>query len=326
MIAVFVTALAVSAIGMFFVLPLLKRAQVLDVPNARSSHVTPTPRGGGVAVIMAVLLASLLASAQGRALPAIPLLAIVAYAALGLADDFRSLDVKIRLVVQLAVAAGVAAVVLGADSGASVVAVALATVWLVGYTNAFNFMDGVNGISGLNAAVAGAWFTYLGLTRDIDAVAVLGLAVAGAALGFLPWNAPRAQVFLGDVGSYGLGFTLGVLALLTWASGVRFLLALAPLSVYLADTAWALGRRILGRRPWHEAHREHVYQQLRDSGWSHLASGAWPAAFGAATCFLAWALHSSFVLVAVLLVVLAGYLASPTIAARRKEEVEVRSQ
>lgn len=322
MIAVFVTALGVSLVGMTAVLPLLRRAQVMDVPNARSSHAAPTPRGGGIAVIVALLAASLVGTWLGLVWEPVALFAVVAFAALGMVDDLRGLDVSVRLLVQLLMAVVVAVEVLGVEPLlAGVAGVAIATVWLVGYTNAFNFMDGVNGISALNAVLAGGWYTYLGVTRDVDVLVALGSAVVGAALGFLPWNAPRARVFLGDVGSYGLGLTLGLLALLAWAAGVHLLIAIAPLTVYLADTSWALVRRVLGSRPWHEAHREHVYQRLTDYGWSHLAAASAVALVGGVVSLALNASYGPIGGVAVALALVLFYLSLPSLLGMMRRQI-----
>jgi UDP-GlcNAc:undecaprenyl-phosphate GlcNAc-1-phosphate transferase len=313
--AVFLTAVALSAAGVALVLPLLRRAQVMDVPNARSSHRAPTPRGGGIAVVGALLAASLVGWALNVEVPSTILGAVAVFALVGFVDDFRGLNVGVRLALQLLVSAGVARAVLSAGE-ASALVLLVATVALAGYTNAFNFMDGVNGISALNAGLAGGWFTFLGLTYDNDSLAALGLAIAGASLGFLPWNAPHARVFLGDVGSYGLGFAVAAASLLAWSAGIPLLLAVAPLTVYGADTGWALLKRIWGRRPWHEAHREHVYQRLTDAGWPHLASGTLPAAFGVAICLLALQIDSIPALVVAAALTLAAYLSMPRLLTR----------
>lgn len=325
MTAVLLTALLFSLVGVGLALPLLRRAQVMDVPNARSSHRSPVPRGGGVAVVAALIGGSLVGWALGGQVAWVVLAAVAAFAVVGFIDDLRSLDVGVRLGLQLLLSAGVAAGLLFEGGFPSIVIVA-ATVALAGYTNAFNFMDGVNGISAINAALAGGWFAFIGYANDEPSLTSLGLAIAGASLGFLPWNAPRAQVFLGDVGSYGLGFAVAAASLLGWSVGVPLLLVVAPLIVYGADTGWALLKRIRGRRPWHEAHREHVYQRLTDAGWPHIASGALPAAFAAAACLVALVIESTLLVIMVLGVGLAAYLSMPRLVVRDNTAVGAMSE
>lgn len=265
---------------MAVVLPVLHRAQIMDMPNVRSSHVSPIPRGGGVTVLIAVGAGVLLAWRDAMALQPALLGVILGFAALGLWDDLRTLNVAVRLPMQVALAGIGAATVLGEWSLSGVTVVVAAVGWMVGYTNAFNFMDGVNGISALNATLAGSWYMYLGSGLGLEAVVTLAASVTGSALGFLPWNAPRARVFLGDVGSYGLGAILASLALMAWHGGAHLFLAVAPLVIYLADTSWALTKRVFAGRAWHQAHREHVYQRLTDGGWPHSLVSALVAVSG----------------------------------------------
>ena len=109
----------------------------------------------------------------------------------------------------------------------------------------------------------------LGWWRHDGFLVPVGAAVAVGALAFLPWNAGRARVFLGDAGSYALGAALAMLAAYAVVHGIPAEAALGPLALYLADTAWTLQRRIRAGERWLEAHRTHVYQQWCDAGWSH---------------------------------------------------------
>lgn len=291
-------------------IPLLRRA-LLDVPNHRSSHSSPTPRGGGLAVMLAVVLGLVLAP-DFDAWPAV--LAAVALAGIGLLDDVRSLSGGFRLLAQILTATSVGIWVQGATQmnsqwwWAPVVVLVL-----VGYVNAFNFMDGVNGISGLVTAVVGVFWLLVGNRGDLSSVEDMGLVLAGAALGFLPWNAPRARIFLGDVGSYGLGMMIGALSVFAWAQGVHWLLAIAPLVVYGADTTWVLMKRARGRRPLMQAHREHVYQRLVDGGWSHLASAGLTAGVSGLACVVAILTWQSIPALGVCIIglLVAAYLGAP---------------
>ena len=279
---------ALVAAGEPVTISLLRRAAAFDVPNERSSHTVPTPRGGGAPIAIGLVLVALVLRSPAALAFAI---AVAAFAAIGLADDLTGLPAGRRLMLQGAgaLAAATALVIaLGRVSGAAgaappsgllasvalrhvaltAVAVALA-IWITGFVNAFNFMDGVNGISGVHAALGGAAYAALGAWRPDVFLIAAGGAVAAGALAFLPWNAVRARVFLGDVGSYGLGAALAVLAGCAVIGGVPPEAAAAPVALYLADTGWTLLRRIRAGERCFEAHRTHTYQQLCDAGWSH---------------------------------------------------------
>lgn len=250
----------------------LRRMRVLDLPNARSSHVTPTVRGGGVAIMFG--------AASGWALaPGDPQAAVLALAcvlgAVGLVDDLRSgISVSVRLVIQILAAAAASYWLLAAVNLSwmlLVFAIVGMTFWVVAYVNAFNFMDGINGISVVQTIVAaGAWeFSLVACGLGANA---LPAVIAAGALAFLPFNVPSARMFLGDVGSYFLGGWLSATALVVLVDGVPAVVVAAPLSVYITDTGTALIRRVGARERWREPHRSHVYQRLVDAGMSHIAT------------------------------------------------------
>ncbi|MCL9797840.1 glycosyltransferase family 4 protein, partial [Frankia sp. AgKG'84/4] len=259
----------------------MHRLAAIDEVNARSSHHAPTPRGGGVAValgLFAGVLATVLARGSGDVPDLLPLSAATAlFGLIGLAEDVGGVTAMRRLALHTAASFAVAAMtVLGAvlgDPAPGLLMVLLvcvaAPVWITGYVNAFNFMDGINGISALTAVLSGATLAALGAARDAPTVSAGGVIVAAAALGFLPFNFPRARVFLGDVGSYTLGAVLAVLTAQAVLAGVPPEAALAPSALYLADTTVTLIRRIRGGERWHTAHRSHAYQRLTIAGWSH---------------------------------------------------------
>ena len=260
--------LATSWIATGQVLVWLQQRQIVDTPNHRSSHARATPRGGGIGLLAAALTALLaFALATSTLMPWLVLTA----AAAGLAivswrDDLGHIPARWRLLAQAAaVAAGLAVL----DGGPvlqglvpdwlDLVAAGLAWVWFVNLTN---FMDGIDGITGVEAASIGIGLALVG------APAAPALIMAAAALGFLRWNWHPARLFMGDVGSVPLGYLLGALLLLLAKSG-HWAPALILPAYYLADATWTLGRRLLqGRRVW-EAHREHFYQRAVQRGWSH---------------------------------------------------------
>jgi UDP-GlcNAc:undecaprenyl-phosphate/decaprenyl-phosphate GlcNAc-1-phosphate transferase len=307
-------------------IPLLRRAAV-DTPNARSSHSVPTPRGGGAPIAVGLVAAALLIHGTIAVTFAV---AVAAFAAIGFADDLAGLPAGRRLLMQGLASLAIAGVLTG-RSGLPLEVMAAAAVvvavWLVGFVNAFNFMDGVNGISAAHALIGGAVYAFLGWWRPDAFLAAAGAAVAAGALAFLPWNAVRARVFLGDAGSYGLGVALAVLAAYSVIRGIPPEAALAPLALYLADTGWTLQRRLRAGERFLEAHRTHTYQRLCDVGWSHQRVTATTAAVTAALCLLGAASltgHPALRAGADLagLGLLAAYLRSPVIAGRTRALAE----
>ena len=255
-----------------FVARAMRRANVVDQPNDRSSHSVPTPRGGGLACLAGAGMGVVFLQTRAVKVPLSVIGPSLAMATVGLVDDHVSLPAPARLGAQIAVGAAA-----GVYSGLGVISgpVLGSTVFPV-VVNAVNFMDGINGITALTA---GAWgllaIGNFGLVDPLFA-SPSGAVVLGASLGFLPWNSPEAQVFLGDVGSYFLGGSIAATALAACQSPhmnpvVSVGVALSPLIPYLADTGSTLFRRASGGHRLLSAHRDHYYQKLVDRpGWSHL--------------------------------------------------------
>ncbi|MFN2607542.1 MAG: glycosyltransferase family 4 protein [Acidimicrobiales bacterium] len=318
-------ALAVAATGTPLTMRTLRRLQAVDVPNARSSHDRPTLRGGGLAPAVAVMVAlGVWSGGAGR--PRVGVLAAVAvFGAIGLVEDLAGLPLAARFGLQVVGAAAALAGLLGGLGGAVAWRVAFTTgclLWLVSFVNAFNFMDGIDGLSVAQAAVAGGSWYVVGRVDHAPLLAAGGLIVAAAAVGFAPFNAPRARVFLGDVGSYALGGALAALAVVGVRAGVRPEAVLAPLALYGADTGSTLVRRVATGQAWYLPHRDHAYQRLVRGGWSHarttLTVAAWLAACSAAgAATLRASTGPRVVADAVVVALLAAYLALPGWLARR---------
>ena len=149
--------------------------------------------------------------------------------------------------------------------------------------NATNFMDGANGLACSHALMTSLWYVQVAIVAPVPGLGLVMVSVAGACLGFLPFNTPRAKVFLGDSGSYALGGAWAFAVTTCLARGVAVEAALAPVLVLLADTGYTLWMRMRAGQCWYESHRLHVYQRLVCAGWPHWAS-ALLVTLAAASC------------------------------------------
>ncbi|MEO8036894.1 MAG: glycosyl transferase, partial [Acidobacteriota bacterium] len=202
-------------------------------------------------------------------------------AAVGLADDRWGLPAGVRLLAQVVAAlcvAGSDAVVRevalpwNATWDLGVLAVPATMVWLVGLTNIYNFMDGIDGLAASQAIVTAGAMCLLAVCLGREDVAAAMAILGAGVLGFVVLNWAPARIFMGDVGSTFLGFILAGFAVLPASADAETLpLAawVAVLSPFLFDALWTLARRIVRREPIHKAHRSHMYQMLVQAGWSH---------------------------------------------------------
>jgi len=249
---------------------------VLDIPNERSGHSTPTPRGGGIAIVFAFLagLAWLFAAGRVDTHVLVALGGAGALVALiGFFDDHHSTGVGVRLAVHFGAAAwalfwlgGVAPIdVVGQlfVGWPGLVIAAVAIVWLL---NLYNFMDGIDGIAGLEAVTVGLSAALLYLSRsEMGAEWLLPALLAMASLGFLAWNWPPARIFMGDVGSGFVGVMFGVLAVrATWLAPPLVWVWIILAGVFIVDATITLAARLLRNEKPHEGHREHAYQVASD--------------------------------------------------------------
>lgn len=255
--------------------------QLLDQPGERRSHAVATPRGGGIAIVVSLLVAILWLLAHDlvhAAMLGAIAVGLCLVAGIGWVDDHRPLPPWPRLAVQ-----GVAACLLAwgvHQEGAGLSAVAITFVAAMVLVNVWNFMDGIDGLAVTQALLVAAGF---GLLAGSGAVAWLSLAFVGACLGFLPYNLPKARIFLGDVGSGALGYALAALGswLLLRGNGLRAssLLLLLPASAFLIDATLTLAARMFAGQRWWLPHVEHAYQhwarRIHAHGRVTLAYGAW---------------------------------------------------
>jgi UDP-N-acetylmuramyl pentapeptide phosphotransferase/UDP-N-acetylglucosamine-1-phosphate transferase len=238
----------------------------VDVPSDRSLHTTAMPRTGGIGLLLG-------AGVAGALLPVAGLGLIVgltaALAAIFFVDDLRGLPVSVRISAQ-AVAATVF-VIWDVDASSHLVLLAFLLVpGIVWCMNAYNFMDGTNGLAGGMAVFGFGAYAIAGHAAGVTDLAVAAAIVSGAALGFLIWNFDPARIFLGDAGSIALGFLAAIIGFLGWERGVwPFWFPPLIFSPFLLDATVTLLRRALrGEDVW-RAHKSHYYQRLVRVGWSH---------------------------------------------------------
>jgi Fuc2NAc and GlcNAc transferase len=245
---------------------------IIDVPNARSSHTTPTPRGGGVAIVICFLLSTL--ALYGFNLVSTHLMLALlgagsGIALLGFLDDHGHIAARWRLLGHFFSALWVLFFLGGLPEiiffGVSInflwFGYIIAALYLVWMLNLYNFMDGIDGIASIQAitvCLAGAFFYFL--IDKVDLI-ILPLALAACALGFLFWNFPPAKIFMGDAGSGFLGLVLGILSLqAAWISPHLFWCWIIMLGVFIVDATTTLLVRLSRREKVYEAHRSHAYQ------------------------------------------------------------------
>jgi Fuc2NAc and GlcNAc transferase len=259
------------------------RNNLIDVPNVRSSHISPTPRGGGVAIVAAFFASILLLTSIGlldtALLPAL-FIGGGAMALVGFLDDCWHLRASVRFGVHFAAALLVVFMLGGLPENALAnwglhgvwIGGLIALLALVWVTNLFNFMDGIDGIAGSEAVfVSGAGALLNWAQGGAPGLTAAMLCLAAASLGFLRWNWPPARIFMGDVGSGFLGFTLVVFALVAIRHGTVPFEAWAILGgFFLVDATITLLRRIVRGDRWFEAHRMHAYQWLARRWRAHL--------------------------------------------------------
>lgn len=284
-VIIFAVIFCVSWLGVKLFLRWSLKRQLLDIPNERSSHVNPTPRGGGLVIVIVSLVSYLTYSlACGHRVMWGYLAGAVLIAFISWLDDIYSISFIWRFLVHSAAAALVLY-----DAGAwqsvyfpvfdtkvefGLFGILISFGWIVWLTNAYNFMDGIDGISGVQALTAGVGWLLLGYLTGFTNIYFYGGVLAFSSLGFLMHNWPPAKIFLGDVGSAFLGFSFAAMPFLAGSeqSGKG-----APLPVFAVLLVWFFvfdtmltffSRLVKGKKVW-KPHREHLYQKLIISGLSH---------------------------------------------------------
>jgi len=250
--------------------------RVLDMPNERSSHTRPVPRGGGLVIVAGFAVGLTTWVLTGGALSARAwgwLGGALLVAGVSFIDDLRPLAAAPRLAVHALGALGLTIVGVQERETPLVLAVPLAFVWVALVTNVYNFMDGIDGLAASQSVIAGIALALAGTIVNNPLITAASAILAAASTGFLAHNLPPARLFMGDVGSTFLGFSFAGLTLLgnLGVGGGRLpiefgVVVLAP---FLFDSIVTLGRRMLKGERWYAAHRSHYYQRLVIRGASH---------------------------------------------------------
>ena len=291
---------------------LMVRVGALDHPGSRSSHTRPTPKGGGVGIMAAFVVGlSVLYLTAGRArVPDTPFLGLIVasglIAVVSWTDDLRSWPFVVKLGAQLiaalvAIACGIRLHVVHLPFVGAVDAgwlgVPLTAGWIVFATNAVNFIDGLNGLASGSVGIACVFLGMVAWGQGDWFVLAASMTLAAGITGFLPFNFPRARIFMGDVGSQSCGFVIAVLGVLAANFGAQTLsVLLVPiiLAGILFDVLFTLGRRFLAGQRITEAHRGHLYQVANRAGMpaTRVTLTYWAMAGWGGLCTLVFAHYS----------------------------------
>ncbi|HLJ69248.1 MAG TPA: glycosyltransferase family 4 protein [Chloroflexota bacterium] len=283
-----VAVVAGTYLGVMAIAWLARRLDVVDKPNARSSHHRPIPLGGGVVLVAVNLIGWTTAAFSHANLPGLHVRVFAAaaliVASISLVDDLSHVPVSARLVAHLS-AALLVVVAFGAVHsvdipvigivGLGAAGTVLTCLWIVGLVNAYNFVDGLDGLAAGQALTAGAGWSMLGFTMHRPTLTAIGALVAASSLGFLVHNWHPATIFMGDVGSTFLGLSFAVLTVVAAHYGPRFVLpGLLLVWPVLFDSTFTVLRRLRNRQSVFTGHREFLFHRLADSGWGHTRSAA----------------------------------------------------
>lgn len=275
-------AFLVSALGTAWIRSYAFSINLLDYQNSRSSHVTPTPRGGGLAFVVGGLAGAVVLAAAGRMPPALAVALVLCggmVSLIGYLDDHGKVGVPLRFAVHV-LAAFIALLLLGGLPdiliGSTLFAwgwsgYLLGTIAIVWVLNLFNFMDGIDGLAASEAIFVLMSAAVFQLTSGESEIAWVPAILACSVLGFLLWNWPPAKIFMGDVGSGYLGFVISILAVAHARENPVAIYAWLILSgVFFVDATVTLLRRFARGEKLYEAHRSHAYQWLSRRWGSHL--------------------------------------------------------
>ncbi len=282
-----IAAVICAALFAYVATPLVRvlafRVGAVDVPrDARRMHKTPIPRMGGVAIYLAFTITTLAFGDFSPSLVAMWFGGTI-LVVLGMFDDMFNLNAWFKLGIQIlaALVAVLQGVVIdfinigGTLYPLGALAVPITVIWIVGLTNAINFIDGLDGLACGVSTICATSLTVVALLMSTGSSPLLTAILAGSCLGFLPFNSHPAKIFMGDAGALFLGYTLSILSIIGIFKTHAVLAYLIPMSVFglpLFDTAFAVVRRLLhGQSPFH-ADRGHIHHRLIDMGFGHRRS------------------------------------------------------
>ncbi len=267
---ILVLAFGVSLLFCLLLLSRFSPLKILDAPNERSLHEVPTPRTGGVAIMLAILIAWALQSWLYGMPEAMVWIAASAMLVAGISfvDDLRELSPLVRIIVHaLAAIVLIVGGMVMFDGVIGIVFTWFAIVWML---NLYNFMDGMDGFAGGMTLFGFGFLACAGWLTGANAYAIFAMLVAAAALGFLCVNFPPAKIFMGDVGSASLGLISAGFSLWGIRDGLfDWWFPLLVFSPFVVDATVTLIQRMLNRERIWEAHRSHYYQRLVQLGWGH---------------------------------------------------------
>jgi UDP-GlcNAc:undecaprenyl-phosphate GlcNAc-1-phosphate transferase len=287
-ILAFIISFAVAFISTPFVKKLAVKIGAIDVPkDSRRIHKIPIPRLGGLAIFIGFLVSFFIFNTLNLQNIGF-LIGATIIVIVGMIDDKKSLKAKVKLVFQILSAAIV--VLCGIRIQAITnpfsqfgitsievywISIVITMLWIVGVTNAVNFIDGLDGLAAGVSSIASIFLLFIALINGRFAEAILTASIAGATLGFLPFNFNPAKIFMGDTGSTFLGFSLAVISVqgtMKSYTAIAILVPLLVLGLPIFDTAFAILRRIIRRRPIMEADRGHLHHRLLDAGYTQKQS------------------------------------------------------
>jgi len=258
---------------------------LVDIPNDRSSHNMPTPKGGGIGILGAFIIVAVWGKAPIGFWAPITLLALVS-----LLGDRQNLSVTLRLIVQMFAAilvlwVGLSPEILSIQSNLflSVPLLIFLSIFIIGTANIYNFMDGINGIAGITGVIGFILLAWYGMcTNSLSFIVIMCLALVAACLGFLPFNIPKAKVFMGDVGSILLGFVFATVVAVLANNPAEFFALAACLFPFYADELTTMVVRVRDGEQLSFPHRRHMYQLLaNEMGIAH-----WKISLGYGLCQL----------------------------------------
>jgi len=270
----FFSCAGLGAVGAWLIAGMPFRERLLDTPNERSSHTIPTPRGGGVGILAAFIMAGLTLR-----IPTTFLFAAILISAVSFFGDYFRISVKFRLVVQVfsslillfpllpRLTAQYALSMFGFSPFPFLLILPFIFIFIIGTANFYNFMDGINGIAGLSGVIGFGLLGVYTLYRQPpdafqNALSLLSICVSLACLGYLPFNMPRAKVFMGDVGSILLGFVYAGLVVTLSRNYLEMVCFAALLFPFYADELTTMTVRLRSREDFTQSHRRHLYQLL----------------------------------------------------------------